>query len=188
AVKVYRIGNSSYRRLPAYALDELRRETSIHNFTGLIVAWTRREHTLLGRLAEAGVRVPRPFTHRRNVLVMEYLGDREGPAPRLTEAGLDDPAEAWALVRDQIRRLTRTARLVHGDLSPYNTLWFEGGPALIDVAQAISIEHPAAYPLLERDLTNFAAFFRRLGVEAETEDLLQEAATLTRDPDPPGDP
>ncbi|EQD53834.1 serine/threonine protein kinase, partial [mine drainage metagenome] len=100
AVKVYRIGNSSYRRLPAYALDELRRETSIHNFTGLIVAWTRREHTLLGRLAEAGVRVPRPFTHRRNVLVMEYLGDREGPAPRLTEAGLDDPAEAWALVRD----------------------------------------------------------------------------------------
>ncbi|MHB1435044.1 MAG: serine protein kinase RIO [Thermoplasmata archaeon] len=181
AVKVYRIGNSSYRRLPPYALDELRRETSLHNFTGLMVAWTRREHTLLGRLTEAGVRVPRPFAHRRNVLVMEYIGDPDGPAPRLTDTHLDDPAGAWAAVRAQIRTLTHTARLVHGDLSPYNTLWFEGGPVVIDVAQAISIDHPAAYPLLVRDLTNFAAFFRRLGVDAEVGDLLREAAARIPD-------
>ncbi len=186
AVKVYRIGNSSYRRLPAYALDELRRETSLHNFTSLIVAWTRREHTLLGRLVEAGVRVPRPYAHRRNVLVMEYLGDHDGPAPRLLDAPLDDPAGAWASVRAQIRKLTLTARLVHGDLSPYNTLWFDGGPVLIDVAQAVAIDHPAAYPLLERDLENFAAFFRRRGVEAEVDDLLREAAALIPDPAPRG--
>jgi len=188
AVKVYRIGNSSYRRLPAYALDELRRETSIHNFTGLIVAWTRREHTLLGRLTEAGVRVPRPIAHRRNVLVMEYVGDAHGPAPRLTDAPLSDPSAAWSAVLAQIRTLTFGARLVHGDLSPYNTLWFHDAPVLIDVAQAISIDHPAAFPLLERDLTNFAAFFRRRGVDASIHDLLEEAAALIPDRSAGGSP
>ncbi|MHB1932524.1 MAG: serine protein kinase RIO [Thermoplasmata archaeon] len=188
AVKVYRIGNSSYRRLPAYALDELRRETSIHNFTGLIVAWTRREHTLLGRLTEAGVRVPRPFAHRRNVLVMEYIGDADGPAPRLTEAPLPDPAAAWSAVLAQIRTLTLGAGLVHGDLSPYNTLWFKESPVLIDVAQAVSIEHPAAYPLLERDLRNFAAFFHRRGVEAPVDGLLREAAARIPDRSSGGTP
>lgn len=172
AVKIYRIGNSSYRRLPLYALDELRRETSVHNFVGLIVAWTRREHTLLQRLTNAGVRVPRPYGHRRNVLVMEYIGTRDSPAPRLNEVRPADPSAAYDAMVREIRAMTLRAHLVHGDLSPYNTLWFEERPVFIDVAQAVSTDHPAAYPLLQRDIANLAGFFRRQGVSVSAMEML----------------
>ena len=40
AVKIYRIGNTTFRHLPAYALEQLRQQTSVRNYGGLIVAWT----------------------------------------------------------------------------------------------------------------------------------------------------
>ncbi len=172
AVKVYRIGNTTFRRLPDYALEELRHVTSLRNFAGLISAWTRREHSILGRLCEAGVRVPRPFAHFRNVLVMEYVGDAAGAAPRLRDAPVDDPAALCEDLVAQVGRMIRTARLVHGDLSPYNTLYVDGHVVLIDVAQAVGAEHPAARRLIERDLTNFARFFGRLGLTVDPTELL----------------
>ncbi len=163
AVKIYRIGNSTFHNLPAYALEELRRETSVRNFGGLIFAWTRREHSILGRLHDAGVRAPHPYGHLRNCLVMEFVGSTAGAAPRLRDAVLDDPAAIYEQLVRQIGRMLRTARLVHGDLSPYNTLLFEGEIVLIDVAQAVSIDHPAARGLLERDLGHYARFLTRAG-------------------------
>ncbi len=91
AVKIYRIGNTTFRHLPAYALEQLRRQTSVRNYGGLIIAWTRREHTILGRLADAGVRAPHPYGHLRNVLVMELIEDGGAPAPRLRDALIEDP-------------------------------------------------------------------------------------------------
>ena len=172
AVKVYRISNTVFRNLPLYALGELRRESSVRNYGGLIFAWTRREHTILGRLQDAGVRAPIPYGHYRNVLVMEYIGSPEGAAPRLKDALIEDPETVYDDIVVQIGRMTREAKLVHGDLSPYNTLYFEGHVVLIDVAQAISVEHPEARRLLERDVANFAKFFGRLGLAVEPEELL----------------
>jgi RIO kinase 1 len=175
AVKIYRIGNSTFRNLPPYALEELRRETSVRNYGGLVYAWTRREHTMLGRLKDAGVRVPTPYGHYRNVLVMEFVGTEEGGAPRFVQAQIDDPAAVYADLVAQLDRMVRTARVVHGDLSPYNTLLFRGESFIIDVAQAVPIEHPQARALLERDVTNFAKFFRRLGLDLEAHEFLAAA-------------
>ena len=172
ADKVYRISNTAFRNLPLYALEELKREASVRNYGGLIFAWTRREHTILGRLQDAGVRAPVPYGHYRNVLVMEFIGSPEGAAPRLKDALIEDPAALYKDITAQIGRMTREAKLVHGDLSPYNTLYFEGRAVLIDVAQAISVEHPEAYRLLARDAANFAKFFVRLGLEVTTEELV----------------
>ncbi len=172
AVKIYRISNTTFRRLPAYALEELRRESSVRNFGGLIVGWTRREHTILGRLDEAGVRVPKPLGHFRNVLVMEFIGDEQGAAPRLKDALVPDPA---ALYEDLVREfgaMIRRAKLVHGDLSPYNTLYHENRVVVIDVAQAIGSSHPEARRLLERDIGNFARYLTRLGHPVEPEEFL----------------
>ena len=172
AVKVYRIGNTTFRRLPEYALDALRRQTNVRNYGGLIVAWTRREHTVLGRLTDAGVRVPRPYAHLRNVLVMEFIEDDGAPAPRLKDAVIDDPSSVYRDLVEQIGRMVRVAHLVHGDLSPYNTLFAHGRVVLIDVAQALPTDHPQAPALLERDLANYARFLGRLGVEVSTADFL----------------
>ncbi len=173
AVKIYRVANSTFRRLPPYALDELRRESSVRNFGGLIFAWTRREHTILGRLRDAGVRAPVPFGHYRNVLVMEFIGTAEGAAPRLQNAVVDDPEALYEQLVLQIGRMVRDAGLVHGDLSPYNVLWFEDRAVLIDVAQAIPRDHPAAPGLLRRDIANFAKFLGRLGRAVDPEEFLR---------------
>jgi RIO kinase 1 len=172
AVKVYRIGNTTFRHLPAFALEQLQRQTSVRNFGGLIIAWTRREHTILGRLADAGVRAPHPYGHLRNVLVMELIQDGGAPAPRLRDAMIADPEAVYRDLVDQIGRMVRKAHLVHGDLSPYNTLFADGHVVLIDVAQAMPTDHPQATKLLERDLANYAKFFGRLGVEVTTSEFM----------------
>ncbi len=173
AVKIYRISNTTFRHLPAYVLDDLRREASVRNFGGLVFAWTRREHTILGRLVEAGVHAPRPFGHYRNVLVMQFLGTEEGAAPRLKEAQIDDPQLLYTELVQEIRRMVGTAKLVHGDLSPYNTLFWEGHPWLIDVAQAVPRDHPQARALLKRDITNFAKYLERLGADVDPEEFFK---------------
>jgi RIO kinase 1 len=172
AVKVYRIGNTTFRNLPAYAIEELRRETSTRDFAGLVYAWTRREHTILGRLADAHVRAPMPYGHLRNVLVMEFIGNEAGGAPRLRDAQVDDPAAVYRDLVEQIRRMVRDAQLVHGDLSPFNTLYFEGKTVMIDVAQAVSVKHPQAAALLTRDIDHFARFLRHLGYAVTGEEFL----------------
>ena len=185
AVKVHRIGNTVFRNLPAYALEELRREASVRNFAGLVSAWTRREHTILGRLQEAGVRSPRPYGHLRNVLVMEFVGDADGAAPRLKDAPIDDPKALYDDLVAQLGAMTRRARLVHGDLSPYNTLYWGGRVVLIDVAQSIAAEHPAARGLLERDLGHFAKFFSRLGLAVDPAAFLAAVGAETLGPTAP---
>ena len=183
AVKIYRIGNTVFRHLPPYALEALRRETSVRNFGGLIFAWTRREHTILGRLTEAGVRVPRPFGHFRNVLVMEFIGDASGnAAPRLVDVTVDDPAALYEDLVEQIGRMAREARLVHGDLSPYNVLLHEGRVVLIDVAQAVPAEHPEALRLMERDVANFSKFLARQGFDVTPADFFDAAGGKTLGP------
>jgi len=173
AVKIYRIGNTTFRHLPEYALEELRREASLRNFGGLVYAWTRREHTILGRLEAAGVRAPHPYGHYRNVLVMEYIGTAEGAAPRLRDALVPDPESLYREFVREVGRMVRVAHLVHGDLSPFNTLYLDEEVVLIDVAQAVRSDHPGAYALLERDMTHFARFFGRIGRPVEAEELLR---------------
>jgi RIO kinase 1 len=169
AVKVYRIGNSVFRRLPAHVMEELRRESSERNFGRLISAWTRREHTILRRLTEAGVRVPEPHAYVRNVLVMEFVGEGGIPAPRLKDTTIEDTSRFYDDFVQQVRRMVSDAGLVHGDLSPYNVLVREDRPVLIDVAQAIPREHPQARVLLERDARHFSRYFEKLEVPTSFE-------------------
>jgi len=185
AVKIYRIGNTVFRHLPPYALESLRRETSVRNFGGLIFAWTRREHTILGRLADAGVRAPRPYGHFRNVLVMEFIGTPDGTAaPRLVDATVEDPSALYEELVRQIGRMAREAKLVHGDLSPYNVLFHDGHVVLIDVAQAISSQHPEAVRLMQRDLRNFSKYLARLGFEVDPAEFLEAVGGKSIGPPP----
>lgn len=185
AVKIYRVSNSVFRHLPPYALESLRRESSVKNFGGLIFAWTRREHTILSRLAEAGVRAPRPYGHLRNVLVMEFIGTSDGmAAPRIVDVPIEDPAALYEDLVLQIGRMARDARLVHGDLSPYNVLFHEGHAVLIDVAQAVPADHPEALRLMERDVRNFSKFLDRHGFSVEPAEFLEAVGGKTIGPPP----
>jgi RIO kinase 1 len=171
AVKIYRVGNTMFRRLPPYVLEQLRREASLGNFGRLVSAWVRREHTILGRLHDAKVRVPDPFVHLRNVLVMEFIGTDGVAAPILQQMAIREPDALRDELALQIRRMVADAHLVHGDLSPYNVLLHEGQPVLIDVAQAIPSDHPQAPALFARDCQNFGRYLRKVGADTTPDDF-----------------
>jgi RIO kinase 1 len=176
AVKIYRIGNTIFRHVPPYVIEWLRREVgAMGNTSRMIFAWTRREHTVLTQLRAADVRVPQPYALYRNVLVMEFVGAGGLPAPPMQEVVLQDPTAVYSDLTTQLHRMVVTAHLVHGDLSPYNVLVLEDRPYIIDVAQAISTEHPQARELLQRDATNFARYFRRLGVDTSPKEFFEAA-------------
>ena len=52
-------------------------------------------------------------------------------------------------------------KLVHGDFSEYNLLWFENEIVVIDVSQSVEWDHPRATEFLRKDCANVRDFFSR---------------------------
>jgi RIO kinase 1 len=108
--------------------------------------------------------VPDPERVLDNVLVMEYIGDESRPAPTLREVALEDPGAVYEDVVANLKAI-RKSGLVHADLSEYNFLWWQDRVVVIDVGQAVPLDHPHADEWFRRDVTNVARFFKRLGVD-----------------------
>ena len=170
AVKIYRINASDFRQMREY-LDGDPRFDGIGSDKGKVVlAWTRKEFANLSRARAAGVRVPEPIAVGRNVLVMELVGHADDRARRLAEVDVENPETAYEVVREYMRRLHR-AGLVHGDLSEYNLIVYEGELVVIDLGQAVTVHHRNAEEFLRRDCQNVAAFFSRQGLPVDPDEL-----------------
>lgn len=131
-------------------------------------AWKNTEVDALYRLADAGVRVPRPRGYFHGVLLMEMICDVDGhSAPRLGEVDLDaERARSYhlRLIQDVVRMLC--LGLIHGDLSEYNVLMAPDGPVIIDLPQVVSASgNNAARAMLLRDVHNLRASFSRFAAE-----------------------
>jgi RIO kinase 1 len=131
--------------------------------------WVSEEYTTLQLLHAAGVAVPAPIAMSDSVIVMEYIGDEDAPAPPLTSVRLDrDEAERVFNVLMRNVELMLACDRVHGDLSAYNVLYHEGEVRIIDFPQAVDARfNPNALSLLERDIENLCGHFARLGVQAD---------------------
>jgi RIO kinase 1 len=132
-------------------------------------SWVDHEYRTLELLHDAGTAVPRPVTKSTDVILMEFIGDDDGPAPALKDIRLD-PVEA----RQHFESLLLDIEIwlandrVHGDLSPYNILYWQGQLVTIDFPQAADpTSNPNAYDLLERDLSNVCRYFQKHGVQAD---------------------
>lgn len=127
-------------------------------------SWTHHEYATLTSLHRIGARVPRPFTSTDRAIVMEYLGAPDAPAPKLKEVELSPP-EARTIFQTLIDEveLWLSYERIHGDLSPFNVLYWDRRITVIDFPQAINpYENPLAFPFLERDVRNVCKFFSRL--------------------------
>ena len=131
-------------------------------------AWQNAEVAALFRLANAGVRVPKPYDYLDGVLLMELVDDGYGDAaPRLNDVDLlpEDAREFHAFMIGEIVKML-CAGLVHGDLSEFNVLLDPYGPVIIDLPQAVdAAANNHAFSMLQRDVRNMAEYFGQFAPE-----------------------
>jgi RIO kinase 1 len=173
AVKIYRVSTSTYKNLTKYITGDPRFRNIPRDRRGIIYTWARKEFKNLSRMYAANIKSPEPKRLMDNVLVMEYIGSNEQPAPMLKDVSLADPKKSFKSILDMMQKLYTDAKLVHGDLSEYNVLVEEGECFLIDVGQSVVLDHPLAKELLQRDVSNIARYFGKLGVKTNEDDMLK---------------
>ncbi|RPJ43474.1 MAG: hypothetical protein EHM21_11485, partial [Chloroflexi bacterium] len=139
-------------------------------------SWLEHEYKTLAILHEAGADVPRPFASGSNAILMSYYGDEVMGAPTLNEVSLP-AAESRTLFERVIHNidLMLSKGRIHGDLSAFNILYWEGDIALIDFPQAVRPEeNRSAFRIFERDVQRICEYFQRQGVRSNPRQLAAE--------------
>lgn len=183
ALKIFRTSTSTFKRVAKYIEGDPRFRGVTGNRWNMIYAWVNKEFKNLMRYSEAGIPVPEPITFDQNCLLMEFVGDESGPAPQLRDVALDNPTDTYDEVISFIIDGWKDAHLVHGDLSEYNILMQDGQPIMIDVGQAMTTDNYNAKELLERDIRNVNAFFRKRGADIIEDKVVFEETVNGKDDD-----
>ncbi|MGD8417901.1 MAG: RIO1 family regulatory kinase/ATPase, partial [Pseudomonadales bacterium] len=132
--------------------------------------WVDREWEALRALFDAGASVPEPYDHAPDAVLMEFVGDAEGPAPMLAHTRLTraEAERAYGSVLRDVALLLECG-LVHGDLSAYNILYHRERPRVIDLPQAVGLDDAVdAWSIFYRDMENIGSYFVRQGVPVDT--------------------
>lgn len=148
----------------------------------LHTSWIEYEYTTLALLHSAGADVPRPYVSANNAILMSYIGEKEMAAPVLHSVRLTR-LEARPLFDRVVRNIEimLANRRVHGDLSAYNILYWDGEISLIDFPQAIDPEQNRnAYRIFERDVIRICEYFTRQGVTSSPHRLAADLWTSHR--------
>ena len=175
AVKIYLTVASEFRSgMIIYIEGDPRFKNVKRDRRGLIYQWALKEFKNLKEAYDCNVRVPKPIEVENNVLVMEFIGRDGVPAPLIKDVEVKNPTRIYKMVLNDMKKLYRDAKLVHGDLSEYNIMYWKGLPYLIDLSQAVSLDHPLSHEFLKRDIRNINRFFRKLGVNVLEDGELYE--------------
>ncbi len=168
AVKIFLVKTAEFRRgRLKYIEGDPRFKKIGRDIRSIVRVWCSKEYRNLLRAYEAGIRVPKPYAFKENILVMEFIsGDERGrPAPLIKDKVPEDPKNAFLIIKDYIRKLYSKAELIHADLSEYNIMVKDSELVVIDWGSAVHKMHPSAREFLIRDIRNIYNFFRRLGVK-----------------------
>jgi RIO kinase 1 len=169
AVKIYKTTKVEFRDREKYMEGEWRfryYELVKNNPRKMIKLWAEKELRNLKRLKSHGILCPDPIFLKKHILVMTFIGKDGYPSPQLEKARLSLEALTrmyWRCV-GIMRKMYQNAGLVHADLSPYNILVSADNLYVIDLAQAVTIEHAHAPEFLRRDCFNITKFFRSRSV------------------------
>ena len=136
-------------------------------------SWIAYEFQTLGLLYDAGADVPRPYAREGNVILMDYIGDIDSAAPTLNTVRLhhDEVRPLFDRVIQDVELLLANQR-IHGDLSAYNILYWDGDITLIDFPQVVQPEsNLAAWTIFLRDVTRICQYFASQGIKRDPRKL-----------------
>ena len=171
-LKIYRLETADFNRMYEYIRNDPRFLGLKKQRRKIIFAWAQREYRNLFRAREADVKVPKPIVFLNNILVMEFIGNKEA-APKLKDAAPADLKKCYNKIKDYVRNFYKSG-FVHGDLSEFNILNLNDNPVFIDLSHSTSVKSPGASELVERDVKNICRFFNKHGLELEYENELKE--------------
>ena len=132
-------------------------------------SWMMHEYAIMDDLYNAGANVPRPYAVSDNAILMDYVGDGVRAAPTLHEVDVD-ASVAQALFDTVMENVEIMMQLgvIHGDLSAYNILYWEGDITLIDFPQITDVHtNPNAHRILARDIRRICDYFMARDVECD---------------------
>ena len=164
-LKFHREGRTSFKQV------KRKREhlDGLQHFSWIYAARlaAKREFEVMQRLYPE-VSVPEPVDHNRNVVLMAIAEGGE-----LSKTRVVDPEWYLDMILEQVG-LAYAKGVVHGDLSEYNIFVSDEGVTLIDWPQYVEVGDVRAGELLERDVGNVLAFFKRkYGVERNVGEVLE---------------
>ncbi len=172
-VKIYRLETCDFKRMYEYISIDPRFENLKKKRRDIIFAWAKREFTNLLKAKKADVKVPNPYMHFFNIVVMSFIGD-ENPALQLKDYVFENENELKNIF-DQIvknyKNLYHKAKLVHGDLSKFNILIHKGKVYFIDFSQSVPLDSVNSKDLLLRDVKNLVSFFKKNNFDVSEEEL-----------------
>jgi RIO kinase 1 len=141
--------------------------------------WVSREWEMLRALSNSGVDVPTPVSMTDEAILMSYVGDVDEAAPQLHRYR-PDREEAQSLFDQLLRNVERMlyVNVIHGDLSPFNVLVWQGRATVIDLPQAVDPrKNRHAHRLLERDVERICEHFARFGVRSNAQRIAHDLWT-----------
>jgi len=173
AVKFYRIGRQSFRRVTVTRDYGVSFERGTWILRSVIAG--EREVSALAALNKVGVpHVPKLYGGALHAVVIEFIDGVELYVLR----ELTDPKGVLRKLIETVRLAYWRARIVHGDLSEFNVIVSvrnnEEVPYIIDWPQYVESEHPEALKLLERDVRYVVRFFnKRFRLSINFKDVLE---------------
>jgi RIO kinase 1 len=178
AVKIYLTVSAEFKKRLQYIAGDPRFSDIKKGSRNLISIWAKKEFKNLQTAYKSGVSVPLPHYVRRNVLVMEFIGDEDGnPCSNLLNSD-SVTSEDYEEVMEQTSKLYQKAQLVHADLSEYNIFKrVNGRIMLFDFGSSVNTKHPNSKQFLIRDIVNVNRFFEKRGIEVLNIELAIEKIT-----------
>lgn len=142
--------------------------------------WAISEWNALRRCWELGLPVPYPVQIDETEILMEWIthtvdGEVE-TAPRVSQVRPERAVVEgyYEQLRDALATMVQ-AGIVHGDLSPYNTLAAGDRLVIIDLPQVVDlVGNPRGMDFLLRDCANMCAWFRSRGLDVDEQELFGE--------------
>ena len=157
-LKIHRLGRISFRSVKR-SRDYLKNNrTPKSSWQQLARLSASREASFMTALYDHGFPVPKLIAHTRHTILMTL---HRAPPLRNLQNCPDIPG-LWARLMALIVDLGQHG-LVHGDFNEFNLLCFEGTTevVVIDFPQMVSVDHPNAKEMFERDVFGLKRWFGR---------------------------